>query len=53
MSSTDFEKLRDALKKLSPLQLKRLQGEIQLALVKRNADILSREERDALARLFA
>ncbi len=52
MKQTDFERLRDELKKLSPLQLQHLQGDIQLALLKKDNDILSLEERDALAKLF-
>ncbi|EOK5943244.1 hypothetical protein ACNPDB_001080 [Vibrio vulnificus] len=63
MKQTDFERLRDELKRLSPLQLQHLQGDIQhallkkgndiqLALLKKGNDILSLEERDALAKLF-
>ncbi|EJT1338018.1 TPA: hypothetical protein I7750_13390 [Vibrio vulnificus] len=52
MKQTDFERLREELKRLSPLQLQHLQGDIQLALLKKNNDILSLEERDALAKLF-
>ncbi|WP_253276280.1 hypothetical protein [Vibrio vulnificus] len=52
MKKTDFERLRDELKRLSPLQLQHLQGDIQLALLKKDNDILSLEERDALAKLF-
>jgi len=52
MKQTDFERLRDELKRLSPLQLQHLQGDIQLALLKKDNDILSLEERDALAKLF-
>ncbi|EOK5703066.1 hypothetical protein ACM6U7_000125 [Vibrio vulnificus] len=63
MKQTDFERLRDELKRLSPLQLQHLQGDIQLALLKKgndiqlallkkSNDILSLEERDALAKLF-
>ncbi|RZQ20868.1 hypothetical protein D8T40_16445 [Vibrio vulnificus] len=52
MKQTDFERLRDELKRLSPLQLQHLQGDIQHALLKKDNDILSLEERDALAKLF-
>ncbi|AMG10947.1 hypothetical protein JKP28_15645 [Vibrio vulnificus] len=52
MKQTDFERLREELKRLSPLQLQHLQGDIQLALLKKDNDILSLEERDALAKLF-
>ncbi|HAT8536857.1 TPA: hypothetical protein RQK07_000691 [Vibrio vulnificus] len=52
MQQTDFERLREELKRLSPLQLQHLQGDIQLALLKKDNDILSLEERDALAKLF-
>ncbi|EHV9834680.1 hypothetical protein K1P63_000594 [Vibrio vulnificus] len=52
MKQTDFERLRDELKRLSPLQLQHLQGDIQLALLKKDNDILSLEERNALAKLF-
>ncbi|NVC61727.1 hypothetical protein FC652_01115 [Vibrio sp. 05-20-BW147] len=52
MKQSDFERLREELKRLSPLQLQHLQGDIQLALVRKNNDILSLEERDALAKLF-
>ncbi|HAS6346889.1 hypothetical protein LZU85_02905 [Vibrio sp. IRLE0018] len=52
MKQSDFERLREELKRLSPLQLQHLQGDIQLALVRKDNDILSLEERDALAKLF-
>ncbi|HDY7990217.1 TPA: hypothetical protein RQK73_001633 [Vibrio vulnificus] len=52
MKQTDFERLREELKRLSPLQLQHLQGDIQLALLKKDNDILRLEERDALAKLF-
>ncbi|HFQ5145209.1 TPA: hypothetical protein ACGU88_000725 [Vibrio vulnificus] len=52
MKQTDFERLREELKRLSPLQLQHLQGDIQLALLKKDNDILSLEECDALAKLF-
>ncbi|EGR0110144.1 hypothetical protein QNE51_000487 [Vibrio vulnificus] len=52
MKQTDFERLREELKRLSPLQLQHLQGDIQLALLKKDNDILSLEERDALVKLF-
>lgn len=52
MKPSDFERLREELKRLSPLQLQYLQGDIQLALLRKDNEILSLEERDALAKLF-